>query len=154
MAPSSPRPPRRSPTTWRSCWHSTTTRATLGAPAHHQPDRVDLRDGQAPDQDHQGPGLAGGRTGDGVQADRVSPRPLARRQRTPPRRARARRGNLHQRQTRRTARREHRAGSGLNDLDPQVLTIALGLTRYCWWLCARAHYAVDNSVSNTDVGKV
>ena len=96
----------------------------LGAPAHHEPDRVDLRHGQAPDQGHQGPGLAGRRAGDGVQADRVSARPLARRQRTPPRRPGPCRSDLHQRQTHRTARRERRAGSRLKDLDPQVLTIA------------------------------
>jgi len=49
----------------------------LGAPAHHQPDRIDLRHGPAPDQGHQGPGLAGGRAGHGVQAHRGSTRPLA-----------------------------------------------------------------------------
>jgi transposase-like protein len=47
---------------------------------------VDLRHGKAPDQDHQRPRLAGRRAGHGVQAHRVSARPLARRQRTPPRR--------------------------------------------------------------------
>ena len=88
----------------------------LGAPAHDQPDRVHLRHGPAPDQGHQGPGLAGGRAGDGVQADRVSARPLARRQRTPPRRPGPRRSDLHQRQTHRTARRERRAGSSLKIL--------------------------------------
>jgi Transposase, Mutator family len=88
----------------------------LGASAHHEPDRVDLRHGQAPDQGHQGPRLAGRRAGHGVQADRVSARPLARRQRPPPRRARAGRSDLHQRQTRRTARRERRAGSSLKIL--------------------------------------
>ena len=65
--PSSPRPPRRSPATWPSCWRSTTTQRALGASADHQPDRVDLRDGQAPDQGHQGPGLAGRGPGDGFK---------------------------------------------------------------------------------------
>jgi transposase-like protein len=40
----------------------------LGAPAHHEPDRVHLRHGQAPDQGHQGPGLTGRGAGHGVQA--------------------------------------------------------------------------------------
>ena len=44
-------------------------------------------------------GLAGRRPGDGVQADRVSARPVAGRQRTPPRRARTCRSDLHQRKT-------------------------------------------------------
>jgi transposase-like protein len=87
-------------------------RRALGAPAHDEPDRVHLRHGQAPDQGHQGPGLAGG-TGHGVQADRVSARPVAGRQRTPPRRARACRSDLHQRKTGRKAWRECRAGSRL-----------------------------------------
>ena len=78
----------------------------LGPPADHQPDRVHLRDGTAPDQGHQGARLAGRRAGHGVQAHRVRPRPLARRQRTPPRRPGPRRSDLHQRQTRRTTRRE------------------------------------------------
>ena len=43
----------------------------LGAPAHHEPDGVDLRDRTAPDQDHQRARLTGGGPGDGVQgADR------------------------------------------------------------------------------------
>ena len=50
------------------------------------PIEFDFRDGKAPDQDHQGARLQGGRPGDGVQAHRVSARPLARGQRTPPRR--------------------------------------------------------------------
>ena len=60
--------------------------------------------------------LAGRRAGDGVQAHRVSARPLARRQRTPPRRPGPRRSDLHQRQTHRTTRRERRAGSRLKIL--------------------------------------
>ena len=46
------------------------------------------------------------------------------RQRTPPRRPGPRRSDLHQRQTRRTTRKGGPARSSLNDLDPQVLTIA------------------------------
>jgi putative transposase len=91
-------------------------RRALGAPAHHEPDRVNLRHGQAPHQGHQGPRLASRRAGHGFQADRVSARPLAGRQRTPPRRARACRSDLHQRETHRTARRERRAGSRLKIL--------------------------------------
>jgi hypothetical protein len=87
---------------------------------------VDFRDGQAPDQGHQGPGLAGGGPGDGVQADRVSLRPLALRERASSRRLGPRRGHVHQRQARRTAQRGDANQSSLNDLDPQVLTIALG----------------------------
>ena len=67
----------------------------------------------APHQGHQGPGLPGGGPGDGVQAHRVSARPLARRQRAPPRRPGPRRSDLHQRQTRRTARRGGPARSSL-----------------------------------------
>ena len=68
--------------------------------------------------------FAGGRAGRGVQAHRVSTRPLARGERTPPRRPSPRRSDLQQRQTRRTTRRGNPAGSRLNDLDPQVLAIA------------------------------
>ena len=42
-----------------------------------QPDRVDLRHRPAPPAGHQGPRLPGRRRRDGVQADRVSPAPLA-----------------------------------------------------------------------------
>ena len=98
---------------------------TLGPSAHDEPDRVHLRHGQAPHEGHQGPRLAGSGPGYGVQAHRVSTRPLARGQRTPPRRPGPRRSDLHQWQTRRTTGRERRTGSRLNDLHPQVLTIAL-----------------------------
>ena len=50
--------------------------------------------------------------------------PLARRQRAPPRGPGPRRRHLHQRKAHRAARSESRAGSRLNDHDPQVLTIA------------------------------
>ena len=53
---------------------------------------------------HQGPRLPRRRSRDGVQADRVSPVPVALPQRTPPRRPRPRRRHLRQRQTRRTTR--------------------------------------------------
>ena len=52
-----------------------------------------------------GPGLTGGRAGDGVQAHRGRPGPLARGQRPPPGRARPRRRDVRQRQARRTTRR-------------------------------------------------
>jgi hypothetical protein len=60
--------------------------------------------------------VAGSRAGHGVQAHRVSTRPLARRQRPPPRRPGPRGSDLHQRQTHRTARRERRTGSRLKIL--------------------------------------
>ena len=69
-------------------------RRALGAPAHHEPDRVDVRDGPAPDQGHQGPRLASRWPGHGVQAHRGSARPLARCQRAPPRRPGARRSDF------------------------------------------------------------
>jgi putative transposase len=56
-------------------------RGALGAPAHDEPDRVNLRDGTVPDQGHQGPRLAGGGPGPGVQAHRVGANPLALRER-------------------------------------------------------------------------
>ena len=54
-----------------------------------------------------GPGLTRGRAGDGVQAHRGRPGPLARGQRTPPGRPRPRRRHVRQRQARRTTRRRH-----------------------------------------------
>jgi transposase-like protein len=63
-----------------------------------------------------GPGLAGRRAGHGIQADRVRARPLARRQRPPPRRPGPCRSDLHQRKAHRTTRRERRAGSRLKIL--------------------------------------
>jgi Transposase, Mutator family len=95
-------------------------RRALGASAHHQPHRVDLLHGPAPDEAHQGTRLARGRARDGLQADRVSIGPLARGQRTPPRRARPRRRPLRQRKTRRTTRRPHPPHSSLKDLHPQA----------------------------------
>jgi hypothetical protein len=52
--------------------------------------------------------------------------PLARGERTPPRRPCPRRRPLRQRQTRRTTRRPSPTISRLKDLDPQVLTHSLG----------------------------
>ena len=75
--------------------------------------RVDFRDGTAPDQGHQGPGFAGRGPGHGVQAHRGSTRPLALRERAPPRRPGPRRSDLHQRKARRTPRRGGPARSGL-----------------------------------------
>jgi len=75
-------------------------RRALDPPVHDQPHRVDLRHGQAPDQGHQGARLQGRRDRHGIQADRGRPGTLARRQRTPPRRARPRRGPPRMRQAR------------------------------------------------------
>jgi hypothetical protein len=71
-----------------------------------------------------GPRLARGGPGHGVQADRVSPGPLAHGQRTAIRRPGPRRSDLHQRQDRRTTRRGRSPRSRLKDLESQVLTIA------------------------------
>jgi len=73
----------------------------LGAPAHDQPHRIDLRHRQAADEGHQGSRVEGGRAGHGVQADRVRPAPLARGERPAPGRARPGRSDLRQRQARR-----------------------------------------------------
>jgi hypothetical protein len=54
-----------------------------------QPDRVALLDRPAAQQGHQGPWLTSRRLGDGVQAHRVRPGPLASGQRAPPRCPRA-----------------------------------------------------------------
>jgi hypothetical protein len=45
-------------------------RRALGAPAHHQPDRIGLRHRQAPHEGHQGARVAGGRAGHGVHQRR------------------------------------------------------------------------------------
>jgi hypothetical protein len=66
--------------------------------------RIHLRHGQASNQGHQGPRLAGRRPCHGVQAHRGRTGTLARRQRTPPRRPRARRRPLRTRPARRTPR--------------------------------------------------
>jgi len=79
-----------------------------GAPTHHEPDRVDLRDRPLEDPGHQRTWLASYRRRDGVQADRVSSSPLACGQRAAPRRAGPRRSHLRERQTRRTPRRTRR----------------------------------------------
>ena len=71
---------------------------------HHQPDRVDLRHRPAAPTRDQGPRLKGCRDRDGVQADRVSPSPVASRERTPPGRPRPSRSHLRERQTPRTTR--------------------------------------------------
>ena len=87
--------------------------AFSGYPAEHwvhlrttNPIESAFRDGQAPDEGHQGSRLAGRRAGHGVQAHRVSARPLARRQRPSPRRPGPCRSDLHQRKTHPTTRRE------------------------------------------------
>jgi len=48
-------------------------RRALGAPADHEPDRIDLRHRAVAAARHQGPRLPGRRRRDGVQADRVRP---------------------------------------------------------------------------------
>jgi Transposase, Mutator family len=109
---SSPRPPPRSPTTRTSCWRSTTTGPSTGctcAPPTRY--RIDVRHGQAAHQGHQGPRVQGRRPGDGLQADRVRPAPLAHGQRAPPGRSRPRRGDLRQGQARRTTRRSTGTGT-------------------------------------------
>ena len=80
-------------------------RRALGPPAHHQPDRVDLRHGAAAAAGHQGTRLANRRGRHGVQAHRVRTSQMARRQRTPPRRTRPRRRDVQERHPRRTRRR-------------------------------------------------
>jgi hypothetical protein len=62
------------------------SRRTLGSSQDLEPDRVDLRDGQASDQGDQGTGLEGGRPGHGLQADRRRKGPAAVDQRPAPRR--------------------------------------------------------------------
>ena len=116
----------------------------LGPPAHHQPDRVNLRHGQAPHQGHQGPRLARRRPGHGIQAHRVSPGPLAHGQRAAFRRPGPRRSDLQERKTRRTTGREGPARSCLKDLDPQVLTIALAADQ------CLANYQKDAFMSSCD----
>jgi hypothetical protein len=58
--------------------------------------RINVRDRPAPQQGHQGPRLPGGRPGDGIQAHRGRPGPLAVGERTPPGRPRPRRRNVPQ----------------------------------------------------------
>ena len=66
----------------------------LGPSEDDEPDRVNLRDGAAPDQGDQGTGLSSRRPGDGVQAPRGRPGPLAGDQRTEARRTRACRSEI------------------------------------------------------------
>lgn len=66
--------------------------------------RIDLRDGPAQDQGHQGRRQCGRRRRHGLQARRVRPAAVASGQRTPPRRARPRRRPLRTRPPRRTLR--------------------------------------------------
>src|SRR6266704_1348884 len=73
-------------------------RRALDPPTNHEPDRVNLRLGEAQDEGHPRAGQPRHRAGDGVQAHRVSADPLARGQRRPPGRARSRWRHLRQRQ--------------------------------------------------------
>lgn len=93
-ARSIPRPSKRSSMTKTSCWHSSTSPPSLDPPADHQPHRVDFRDGAAADEGHQGSWQPGRRAGHGLQVGRVSPGPLAGRERTSPRRPRPSRSPL------------------------------------------------------------
>jgi transposase-like protein len=77
------------------------SRGALDPPAHGEPDRIYFRHRAAPDQGHQGPRVEGRRAGDGVQADRVRPAPLADGERPAPGRARPCRFGVRQRQARR-----------------------------------------------------
>jgi Transposase, Mutator family len=77
----------------------------IDPPAHHQPDRVHLRHRPTAAAGHQGTRLSCRRCRDGVQAPPVRRTPLARRQRTPPGRARPRRGTVRQGRPCRTTRR-------------------------------------------------
>ncbi|CAA9254765.1 MAG: IS6120 family transposase, partial [uncultured Arthrobacter sp.] len=80
-------------------------RRALDPPAHHEPDRVNLRHRPAPHEDHPRTRLPSGRARDGVQAHRGRPGPLAGGERPAPGRARPRRRAVHQRQARGTTRR-------------------------------------------------
>jgi hypothetical protein len=74
--------------------------------------------------------LARGRPGDGVQARRSRPSPVACGERAPPRHPRTRRSPLRQRPPGRTTRRIRRRGSSSVTRNPQVLTISLE-----WFRC-------------------
>ena len=67
----------------------------LAASAHHQPDRIDLRNGAAADQTHQGLRLAGGHPHHGLQARARRPAVMAQAQRPPTARGRDSRRPLH-----------------------------------------------------------
>jgi transposase-like protein len=91
--------------------------------------RVDLRNGKAPNQDHPRPWVEGCWAGHGLQADHGRARPVARGQRASSRRTRPRRREVRQWPTRRTIRRSTRGYTvsrdrGMTKIDPQVLTIA------------------------------
>jgi hypothetical protein len=77
-ARSSPRRSPRSPTTWTSCSPSMSIPPRLGTFENDKSDRIDLRDGPQPEQNHQGPRIPRGRNRHGVQADRGRPVTLAR----------------------------------------------------------------------------
>ena len=76
-APNGPKLRRRSSTTWTCCWRLRLPCRALDPPTDHEPNRVDLRDRPAANSGHQGPRLSRSRGRDGVQADRVSPNPVA-----------------------------------------------------------------------------
>jgi hypothetical protein len=120
---------RRSPTTSRCCSSSTTTRPSTGSTCA-QRTRSSPRSrpsgiaGNSPAARGPRPGVTGSGAGDGFQANRSRPGPLACAQRATPGRPGPHRRDLHQRQARRTTRRTPTTRSRLKDLHPQVLTIA------------------------------
>lgn len=115
-------------------------RRALGPPAHHEPDRVDLRHRPAAAEGHQRTRIPRGRHRDGLQAHRVRTTSLARDHRRPPRRTRPRRRTLREGHPRRArprpaASRQRRGGHltgqdrhSVKLADPQVLTISRGET--------------------------
>src|SRR4051812_2782159 len=101
----------------------------LAPPADHEPDRKQLRDGQAAHPRHQGRRLQGRAARNGVQAAQGRREPVATLQRPRARRRRARRRELQRRdpgprRAPRPARREGRRLNLTSGPDPQLLTIA------------------------------
>jgi len=83
-------------------------RRALDPPAHHESDRVDLRDREASAAGHQGTRLQSRRSRHGVQAHRVRTGSLARSERAASRCPRPSRRHLRERQAHRTTRRIRR----------------------------------------------
>jgi hypothetical protein len=110
-------------------WSSTSTRRALGAPAHHEPDRIDVCDRVVADQGGQGTRIPRSRNCHGLQAHRRRTSALAC---TTPGRPRPCRRGVPQRQAARTPGRHHtrrdrrinRNGGRLKQPHPQVLTIS------------------------------
>jgi putative transposase len=85
-------------------------RRALGPPAHHEPDRIDLRHRQVAATGHQGTRLTSRRCRDGVQAHRIRRAALESRQCTPPGTTRESRSHVPQGETCRTTRRPNKRG--------------------------------------------